>query len=228
MSSSKSTARILGVLFLTTFILNIISGEIIEPILNAPNYLAQLYPNKVQINIAVLFELLSAIAVIGIVTILFPVLKKHNKNIALGYLGIRVIESVFIIISGISPFPLEILSRDFLQASGTDTSHFLALGNLAVAWRYWTFEMVKILYFIAALMFFYSSYQSKLVPRFLSVWGLIGAPLALTASLLVILGYDTGMVLYFPGGLTEPFLGVWLIVKGFNPAAVTSESGKTD
>ena len=62
MSLSKTTARIVGALFLTTFITNIISGEIIEPILNAPNYLAHLYPNKTQVNIAVLFELISAVA----------------------------------------------------------------------------------------------------------------------------------------------------------------------
>ena len=84
-------------------------------------------------------------------------------------------------------------------------------------------------------MFHYSLYQSRLIPRFLSVWGLVGAALAIAGGLIAISGYRAGavmptstMILALPTMLNEIFLGIWLIVKGFNPSAIASGSATTD
>jgi len=226
MNSNRKTAIIVGVLFLITFITNFIGSEMIESILNDSDYLINLYPNRTQVILSILMELIDVVAALGIAVLLFPILKKHNRNIALGYLSFRIIESVFLIISGISPLPLLELSRKYIEAGIPFDSYVQTLSDFIVTGRYWAFEIVKIFYFLTALMFFYSSYHSKLIPRFLSVWGLIGAPVALVASLLMIIGIDTGMILYLPGGLTEPFLGAWLIIKGFNLSAIKTPIGE--
>ena len=88
--------------------------------------------------------------------------------------------------------------------------------------------MVAIVLGLAGLMFYYLLYQSKLIPRFISVWGLIGAAFYLTGGLLEIFGYNLGLILSLPMGFNEIFLGVWLIVKGFNSSIINSQSTKTD
>ena len=89
--------------------------------------------------------------------------------------------------------------------------------------------MLAIFYGLSALIFFQFLYRSKLIPRFISVWGLIGAALVLIdGTLLEVLGYDPGLVLGLPMALNEVFLGVWLIVKGFDSSTIASGSAKTD
>jgi hypothetical protein len=76
-------------------------------------------------------------------------------------------------------------------------------------------------------MFYYLLYRSKLIPRWLSVWGLIGAALVLAVGVLGMFGHSA-MILWLPLAVNEMVLAVWLIVKGFNPSAIASGSAKTD
>jgi hypothetical protein len=85
---------------------------------------------------------------------------------------------------------------------------------------------------IGGLIFSYLLYRSKLVPRLISILGLIGYALLFTGTLLDMLGHvdldGAGMIVLLPGGLFEIILPIWLIVKGFNPSAIASGSTKTD
>ena len=125
------------------------------------------------------------------------------------------------------------LSRDFV-AGAADAAHFQTLGTLLLAERDWAFLVgPNTVFSLGALMFYFLLYQSKLVPRFLSVWGLIGAPLLLVASLIRVFGLVSlfspiAALLALPIALNEMVLAVWLIVKGFNPSAIASESARTD
>jgi hypothetical protein len=85
---------------------------------------------------------------------------------------------------------------------------------------------LEIVFSLGALMIYYLFYQSKLIPRWLSVWGLIGAILYLAAGLFAIFSVDFSILLEAPLALQEMVLAVWLIVKGFNPSAIASESVK--
>jgi len=77
---------------------------------------------------------------------------------------------------------------------------------------------------IAALIFYYLLYQSNLIPRWISVWGVIAAILLILANLLEVMGIvPASMILYLPIILNEIVLAIWLIVKGFNPSAIASE-----
>jgi len=226
MNSIQKIARIVGVLFLTATVTYMVGSGLLESILNAPDYLLNVYPNKSQVVIGVLFQFINAAVVVGIGLLMLPILKQHNERIALGYLGSRIIESVLLIVSFISPLLLITLSQEY--AGATDTSYFQTLGTLAIKGHSLAFEMAMIALSLGSLMFCYLLYESKLVPQFISVLGFIGYAALLTRGWLEIFGYSTGMILFLPGALFEIIFPIWLIVKGFNSSAIASESAETE
>jgi len=165
---------------------------------------------------------MNGIAYVGIAVLMFPILKQHNESIALGYLGFRIIEFVMQILSDLSPLSLLTLSREFVQTGAPEASSFQTLGTLLLAERHLAFQMVAITFGLGALMFYYLLYHLNLLPRFITVWGLIGAAVVLINVMLDMFGYNPGLILGIPMLLNELFLGVWLIVKGFNASAIAS------
>ncbi len=227
MNTNRKTAIIVGVLFLTAMVTSILGGGLLESILNAPDYLKNISTNTTPVLIGIFLELINGIAVVGIAVMLFPILKQYNESISLGYVGFRIIESVFCIVSAIIPLLLITLSQEYLKAGASDASYFQILGTLSIATRaHMAGLLIPVFFSLGALLFYYLLYQSRLIPRFISVWGLIGVALVLTLNLLEI-GIITGMILALPIILNEIFLGIWLIAKGFNPSAIASGSAKT-
>ena len=233
MNSNKKTAKIVGVLFITATVAAVLGTVVfIGPILNAPDYLTNISANENRLLIGVLFELITAVAVAGTGIALYPIFREHNEALALGYAGGRIIEGVFIVVTAIGALSLLTLSRAYVAGS-PDTSNFQTLGTLLLAVRDWNLLLgPNIVLGPAALMLSYLFYQSRLVPRWLSVWGLVGATLSLAAGLLAMFGLvalssTISFFLVLPIALNEIVLAVWLIVKGFNSSAIASESAKT-
>ena len=171
------------------------------------------------------------IPVVGIGVMLFPILKKYSEGIALWYVGNRVIEVVTLIVGTISALSLITISQEYIAAGAVEASSFQASGALALAGRYWATDVVTTVFFIIGALILYSVlYKSKLVPRFISVWGLISIASLIAANVLPVpdltQGFNPGQILYFPPMASEILLAIWLIVKGFNPSAIASESAK--
>jgi len=232
MNSNRKTAIIVGVLFITATVVSSLYYVILTPILNAPDYLVNVSANKSQVIIGVLFYLIDCAAVVVIPIMLFPIFKKHNEALALGYVGSRIIESVTLIVGHISLLSLLTLSQEYVQAAAPDASHFQALGALLLSVHDWAHLLgVEIVFALTALILNYLLYKSKLIPRFISVWGFIGAILLLAEGLLGMFGFNpTSAISIFslPIAVQEMVFAVWLIVKGFNPSAIASGSVKTD
>jgi hypothetical protein len=226
MNSERRTAIIVGVLFIIATVSSIIGTFVfLEPITGDPDYLIKAYENKTQLILGVLIDALNSIAVIVIAAVLYPILKKISEAFAIGYVASRIIESVILIIGHISLFSLLSLSQEFVQTGAQNAAHLLPLGRLLLAVNDWTFLFGPgIAFGITALVLNYLFYQSKLVPRFLSVWGFIGGTLLLAADVLAIFGLGTASMtfalLILPIGLNEMALAAWLIIKGFNPTAI--------
>jgi hypothetical protein len=222
MASNKKTARIVGVLFITATVASILGTfGFLDPILNAPNYLISVSANDAQWIKGVLIDAINSAAVVVIAVMLFPIFRKHNEALALGYVASRIIESVILIVGHISLLLLLTLSQEYVQAGAPDAAYFQTLGTLLLAVYDWTFLLgPMIVLSLTALILNYILYQSRLVPRFISVWGLIGAALMFAAGLLGMFGLSPfstiGMLLFLPLALNEMVLAVWLIVKGFN------------
>ena len=227
MDSTRKTARIVGVLFIIVMVSTFFSGDFLGSI-NDPDYLAVVSANENQVLLGVLFMLILVASVVAIPIMMFPIFKKHSESLALGYVGARIFEGIAdVVIYGISPLLLLTLSQEFVNAGAPVASYFQTSGALLLAVNEWTSVLENFPYGLGALIFNYLLYKSKLIPRWLSGWGLIGATLMLATGLLRM--FDPSLLyLALPIIVQEMVLAVWLIVKGFNSSAINSPSTKTD
>ena len=233
MNTNRKTAIIVGVSFILGFA-SIFGVVFVKPILDDPNYLIKLTENKNLVMMGVLSELIMSFACAGIAIWLYPILRKHNKFLALGAVGFRIIENVFQIIAALGLLLLLTLSQEAVKADALTASTFQIAGSLLLAVRFWAgLELAQIGFGLGALMYYYIFYQTKLIPRWLSGWGIIAIILHLTSVFLTMfLQIDpfSGspiILLSMPIFFQELTLAAWLIVKGFNPSAIASLSAKT-
>jgi len=235
MNASRKIAIFVGILYIIATVAGMLSLPFTEPALNAPDYLVQVSASENQVIVGALLELLLAVAVASIGFAVYPVLRKHNASIAIGYVGARVVEGVIFIFGVISLLTLLTLGQEFVKAGTPAASYFQTLGELLLAARDWAGHVVLdvAVFTLGALIFNYLLYQSKLIPRWLAGWGFVGALLYWAAGLLVMFAIikplaTTHIVLQAPLGVQEMVFAVWLIVKGFNPKAIVSESAITE
>ena len=215
MDSYRKTAIIVGVLFITATVTSIIGGFLIASVIESPDDLLNVSANENQIILGVLFVLIDAISVVFIAFMMFPILKKQNEGLALGYIGLRIFEAVVFIIGVISILAILTLSQKYV-AESLDVSYFQALGTLLLGVYDWTWIVGPLIFFaLSTLPFYYLLYQSKLIPQWLSAWGLIGGILVILYGLVAMFGYSPD-ILAAPIAVQEMVLAVWLIVKGFN------------
>ena len=187
MNSNRKTAIIVGGLFIFAIVMLFIGESLYKPILDSPDYLDNAYPNRIVVIIGILLEFTGVPAVILISVFLFPILKKHNEALALGYVGFRLFEAAILSVAYISNLSLVNLSQDYLNKGGVDASYFQYIGSSIQSVDHWagTTGLIYLIVFALGSLILYSVlYQSKLIPRFISVWGLIAAIVLLTGSVL--------------------------------------------
>ena len=167
--------------------------------------------NKTLWIMVMFLDLISGVALIGIGVTIFPILKQYNKNLARGYTVCRIFEGIIFIFMG-----------SFLLFQMTTTGASSPTTMIDLIYVY--------IFGLGALILYYLLYQSKLVPRLISIWGFIAIIMLLVANSLGILSNNSVMTIFLatPIILNEMVLAVWLIVKGFNPSAIASGSAKTD
>ena len=227
MDTHRKTAIIVGVLFIIGTVAGVLSAAILGSIQNAPDYLIIFSANENQVIIGALLILTMGFALAMVPVVLFPILKKQNEALALGSVVFRgALEAVAYIAIVIISLSLLKLSQEYIHAGAPDDSYFQTLGTLLQGTSHWIEQILDVVFSLGALMIYYLFYQSKLIPRWLSGWGLIGAVLYLAVPMLGVLGFELE-VLMFPLALQEMVFAVWLIVKGFNPSAIDSLSSKT-
>ncbi len=218
MNTDKKIARNVGLLFIITMILGMTDAYTVAPVLNAP--LNEIALNEARMYIGAFSILLMSVGVVFIAILLYPILERHNKHIAITYLSFRIIECLLLLVGVIGYFLLITLSQEFIK-DGTSSSYFQTIATLAIEARYGAYQTAMFILSIASIMLCYLLYRTKLIPRFISVVGLVGYALVLLSAPLDILNIidttDAGGLMYVPGAVFEIILlPVWLIVKGFN------------
>ena len=232
MDTNRKTAIIVGVLFIIGTVAGILSVVFAGSILNAPDYLMKVSANENKIIIGALFVLVMGFVLAMVPVIMFPIFKKHNEVLAIGYVVFRgALETITAITAAISWLLLLSLSQEYVKAVSPDTSYFQIFGTLLQ--RVAELPMGVFVFGLGALIFYYLLYQSKLIPRWLSVWGIIAIILSLITGVLILFGLQSdfsasNFIMNFPIFLQEMVMAVWLIVKGFNPSAIAPGSVKTD
>jgi hypothetical protein len=233
MNSYRKTAITVGILFIIATVINMVGIiGIINPVLGAPDYLVSVAANESRMLTGALLVLFSAFASASIAIWLYPVLKKQHAALALGSVGFRVMEGMLYIVGMVGLLALLPLGQEYAKAAGSNAASFLASGTVLLAVRKWAGVFAVIAFSIGAMMYYSVFFQSRLVPRFISGWGILGAALSLAAALLTMFGRiipftPVFMILNLTILVQEMVLAVWLIVKGFSPSAVASLSAKT-
>ena len=229
MNTHRKTAIIVGVLFIVATFASSLGVFILSPILDAPDYLIGVSANENQVIRAALFMLVYVVAAVGIAIMMYPILKKYNEALALGYVAARTIEGVLFIVYAVTLLLLLTLSQEFVKAGTPDASYFQTGGTLLITASDWTFSLgLRLTFGLSALILNYLLYQSKLIPRWLSGWGFVGATLVFALLLLEFFSINLSEILDFPIALQEMVFAVWLIVKGFNSSAIIPDSAKAD
>ncbi|MCC8436614.1 DUF4386 domain-containing protein [Brevibacillus sp. M2.1A] len=218
-NAGRRSAIMTGVLLIAGLITGLFS---VVPVIDGADYLVMASSNENQVLLGAFFQLLMIVAYVGIPVLMYPLLSKHHKCLALGSVAFGIIAGVFIILGVIILLLLLSASHELEKVGTLHVTYFQTLGGLLREGRDLVNHVATTLAFVLAMFLFnYIFYRTTLVPRWLSVWGLIGSTLSILASLLFMIrfiGLDTSyMVLNIPIAFQQLVLAIWLIIRGFNP-----------
>jgi len=189
--TNQSVARIVGILFITATVPFSLSVIILQPVLDASDFLAQVSLEQDRVSLGILLELVNHIAVVSIAVLLYPVLKPFSERLALGYVVARSIEAVLFAIATMHLLTLIFLSHEFVAAGSPAAAHFHTLGNVLLAGHEWdSVPLAFIAFSLGALMMNYMLYRTRLVPRWISIFGLLAATSILAARLMLLFGLE--------------------------------------
>jgi hypothetical protein len=225
-TSTRKTALVAGVFYLITFI-SIPTLAIYRPILNHQDWIIS-SGGHTSVLVGGLLEVIVALAGIGTAVTLYPVVKRENEGLALGFVASRVVEGIMIFTGVVSLLSLVTLHQNLGAAAGANAASLVASGASHVAVYHWTFLLSQSLMpGINAVLLGTLMYRSRLVPRIIPLMGLIGGPLLIIAVFASLLGQHsslTGLATLpvIPVAAWELSLGVWLTVKGFTPSLITA------
>ena len=225
----RKPGRIAGLWFLATFVFSIPAVLLYDPILNNADYILGKGLDA-RISMGVLLEILLAISNIATAVVFFPVLKRVNEAVALGYVASRTIESAMIL-TGVVSLMAVLTLRDDLSGGGGDAASLVLAGHTLVALHDWTFVLGP--QFCAGfgngLLLGYLMYKSALVPRRMAMLGLIGGPLAFIGGVFVLFGaFDDPSAGLFAFTVVEiaweASLAIYLTVKGYRPSPLLAQA----
>lgn len=228
MISYKTIARIVGVFFIVASAAAIAGGSLLLP-LSEPDYLAATAASEGQVVSGVLLELILVMSVIAIAAMLYPVLRRQNDGLALGYVGARALEGVLLLAAAISGLLVLSVGREYGAAAAAGVQ---PLGASLLATRDWTYLIGSLVVFgVSALILNSLLYTSRLVPTWISIWGLLGAALIALRGLMEMYGIDLSGLMQgaFAGpiAIQEMVLALWLIVKGFDTGHLSLRAERT-
>ena len=219
--TSRTTARMVGVLFIAATVASILAIVILDPVLGDADYLTRASGDERQVAFGAIFEIINHIAVVAIAVAIYPILRRFNDQAALGYVAFRTIESVLFFIATTQLLELVRVSEDFVEAGSPTGSHYQTLGDTLLAGHDWDEAYLAFIVFsLGALLLNYVLYRTNLVPRWLSLAGLVAAGIHLVGALAGLYGAEasTGvqLVLDLPILVQEMVFALWLIIRGFD------------
>jgi hypothetical protein len=214
-ASYRTTASIVGALYLGGMVVGIAGNGLIQSNNSGPDHLAAVPANGMLLALGAMLMMLAGVwdAAHGI--LMFPILKQYSERIAIGYLGYRIVDAVFIALWVLFLLLQIPLGGEYLKADAAGASYLQALSNISIQASLYAYQIAMIFVGMAGMLLCYTFDRTGLVPRLVAVWGLVGYAIHLGGAVLEVLGFNLNMIHIIPGGLWELFIGVWLIAKGF-------------
>jgi hypothetical protein len=233
MNNYRKTAIIVGVLYIIGTVAGVLSVIVTGPILDGSDTLAKVAVNPNQLTLGALLVLTMGLALAMVPALLFPIFRRINEVLAVGYVIFRgALETVAVI--GLVSLWLRLgaLARQYLAVGASAAPDLHTLGAMLRDGGDAINPIGTIVFCLGALMLYTVLYQSQLVPRWISIWGFIAILLNLATGFLMMFNLMSAfspinMVMNFPIFLQEMVMAVWFIAKGFSPAALNSLSAKT-
>jgi hypothetical protein len=230
MSPDKNTPRLLGAAFLLQAIASLVSGAVLlQPLIvpgNITDSMTNISNHALQMRASIVVEMITAIGIVMLGALLFVTLRKQNGNIALVALGLYLIEAALLAASKIPAFSLLRISQESVRAG--HPAYLQTLGNLFYESQSFGYDLHMLPFALGATLFYYLFFRSGFLPRVLSLWGLIAAPLALVGTLFSLLGFDVPVFVFLPNLPFELGAGLWLMVKGIRDGSGTKQRARTN
>jgi hypothetical protein len=223
----RRSAIATGILFLVTHITSIGAVLLYDPVLKNPDFILATGPDN-AVLLGTLFDVILALAVTGTAVALYPVVKRWNESVALGYVGLRTLEAAIIAV-GVIPLLAVVTLRQMPGAAEIDAASLLLLGQTLVSFYDWTTVLGPgLVVGVNTVLMAYLMYRSRLVPRFIPILGLIGGPLIFVLSSAKLFGgaaqfESLEIFAVIPIFAWELSLALWLLIKGFrSPSSISS------
>jgi len=239
MKTYRMNAVMTGVLYFlgTVFgvLAAIIGGEVLTSIISGKplvgvDLLRLAAANSSQLTIASFLTFMMGVSLVAMTVFLYPVLRKASKELAMGMVLFRgALEGIFYFLSTLTFLTIVAIGNSYI-ATGADSAVLQTIGNLLYQFVNIQSPISEIIFIIGGMCIYITFYRTRLIPRWISVWGFIGMATYLASALLSFFHMDNGIGFYLEMVLApqEIFMAVWLIVKGFNPSAIAALSEKTE
>ena len=230
MNLDKNTPKLLGAAFLLQAIASLVSGLILlQPLIvpgNIIDIMTNISNNALQMRASIVVEMITAIGIVILGVLLFITLKKISMKISLVALGLYIIEAGILAASRIPAFSLLRISQESVIAG--HPTYLQTLGNLFYESQSFGYNLHMLAFALGATLFYYLFFKSGFLPRVLSLWGLIAAPLALIGILFSLFGYNVPIVVFLPNLPFEITMGIWLMVKGIRNSSERKFNERTN
>lgn len=236
MNTHRKTAVLVGILFIIGTVMGVLSVVFVSPVLDGPGYLARVATNPAPMIRGAFCVLAMGLTLAMVPLALFPILRKYNEPLAIGYVvfrgGLETVTALGVVGSWLL---LVTLGQEYAAAAAAGSpagQEFQTLGVLISKAAEISASAGAVVFPLGAMMLYVVLYQSKLIPRWLSVWGMIAVVLHLALTGLAGLASLSEpsliqVVANAPILVQEMVMAVWLIVKGFNSSAVAPRAAKT-
>lgn len=225
---TRKTAVVAGVLFIIATVAVVVAAAL-TPVLTGTDYLSRLSAHPNQAAGGAFFYLIAAFASAGIAVALYPVLKKTDAGLALGSVVFRALEAAMYMVAVVALLSLLTLGQQFTSAGTADRTSPQTIGDQLVSVRNHASLLGVFAFCVGAFIYYCLFYRSRLIPRWLSGWGIVAIVLMLAACMAALVSDNpvTGYVpLAIPIAVQEMVLAVWLIAKGFKSGRGRSETGR--
>lgn len=219
MDSRKVVSRVIGALFLLGFISYGVGFALVSSAIGAPDFLATLPARQTALVFGAFLMLLSSVVDVGKGVLFSPILEKQGKRTALVYLATMIFEVVFLAIGVLCLLMIVPLAQQAIDAGPASVGWARALGSLAVQSNTMAYQIAEMSLSLGCVFLCSLLYRLRLIPRFLAVWGFLGYVILMAGTSAEVFGIHIGLMLSIPGGLFELAFGLWLLIKGFEPAA---------